>query len=363
MNFEIIHRGAIMTKCVYEESLELDEDTSSPKSWAESSSLLDYGSVYNIDFFDGEVRHINPRLVPVITTRDLDWYQHMVNDKGQKLINGFNELMVNIYGECSSPFDYHRYASDKILSTQRITELWIDNGAFQLFQAIQNGKSSRIPSDPIIRFKHQLEIVRKTKILHYQIILPDFVQNPQKSLQSYELLLDYIKKIHTTTLAQLGLCYTFRLTVQGTTCKEFRQSAQSVRCFLKDHSFECSPIDLAVTFPLHEFNLRDSKRLLKEMFHIFHPKIHLIPYGNRPRLHLLGETRKEIINYAHQLNSEYTSTHGRSFGIESYDTSRPFFIADELLLDSSFNCISKQYIRWANAFEDTYQSNLLFYCR
>jgi hypothetical protein len=297
----------------------------------------------------------------VITTRDFDWYQHIVNSKGQKLINGFNEMMVNIYGECSSPFDPHRYFSDKILSTQRITNLWIDNGAFQLFQAKQNGKSSRILADPIIRFKHQLEIVHKTNILHYQIILPDFVQYPQKSLQSYEFLLNYIKKI-THNLAQLGLFYTFRLTVQGTTCKEFRQSAQSVRSFLKDHSFECTPLDLAVTFPLHEFNLRDSKRLLKEMFHLFNPKIHDITFGNKPRLHLLGETRKEIINHAHQLNSEYTAKHGRSFGIESYDTSRSYFIADEVLLDPSFNCVSNQYVRWSNAFEDIYQPNLLYYC-
>ena len=58
---------------------------------------------------------------------------------------------------------------------------------------------------------------------------------------------------------------------------------------------------------------------------------------------------------------EYISKFGRSFGIESYDTSRPYFIADEVLLDPSFTCVSNQYVRWSNAFEDTYQPNLLYY--
>ncbi len=354
-----------MTECIHEELLELDEDFPPFKNWAESMSRIDFGQVYSYDpdCFENVILHKYPKLVPVITTRDLDWYQHIVNANGHKLINGFDEIMVNIYGECSPLFDYHRYASDKILATQDIWTLWIDNGAFQLFQSENNGRTSRIPSDPIIRFKKQFEIILKTNSTVYNVILPDYVQDFQKSLQSYELLLKYIRKI-APILKKQDSFITFRLTVQGTTCKEFRQAGQSIRAILKDPKLENYPFHLAVSFPLHEFKINESKSLLKDVFHLFNPRFHEIPYNNRPHLHLLGETRKEIVKYTHHLNEEYRTKYKYGFQahqIESFDTSRPYFIADELLCDTSFKTISIQYMKLANLFQVDLQPTLIFY--
>ena len=354
-----------MTECIHEESLELDEDYPPAKNWAESMSRIDLSQAYcyDPDLFNNVKLQKYPKLVPVITTRDLEWYQQITNANGHRLINGFDEIMVNIYGECSPLFDYHRYASDKILTTQDCWTLWIDNGAFQLFQSEYNGRTSKIPSDPIIRFKHQFEIIRKTHSKVYNVILPDYVQDFPKSQQSYELLLNYIWKI-SPFLKKQDSFFIFRLTVQGTSYKEFRQAGQSIRAILKDSKYENFPFHLAVSFPLHEFKINESHSLLKDVFHLFNPRFHEIPFNNRPRLHLLGETRKNIVKYAHQLNEEYRTKYKYGFQehqIESFDTSRPYFIADEVICDPSFAIISHQYMKWANLFQHNYQPNLLFY--
>lgn len=155
-----------------------------------------------------------------------------------------------------------------------------------------------------------------------------------------------------------------RLTVQGSIYKKFRQAGQSIRAFIKDSKYENFPFWLAVTFPIHEFDTTTSKRLLKELYHIFDLRIHEIPFSNHPRLHMLGETRMSIIQHTHHLNERYREKYTlkpKAHQIESYDTSRPYFIASEILQSTFFDVVTHQYMKWGNLHQPYFQPNLLFY--
>ena len=71
-----------------------------------------------------------------------------------------------------------------------------------------------------------------------------------------------------------------------------------------------------------------------------------------------------MIIYAHIANEEYRKKHRyESFAhqINTYDTSRPFFIAEEELLDTQFSTIANQYLKWGNLHDDNLQPTLHFF--
>ena len=97
--------------------------------------------------------------------------------------------MLNISGECS---ERYREDTDKLVKDSiGWRSCLIDNGAFSLYRY---GNSSWIPSDPILRLQHQLNLSQKLNAVNTALILPDFVQEPLKSIKSYNICLKYLQK-------------------------------------------------------------------------------------------------------------------------------------------------------------------------
>lgn len=74
----------------------------------------------------------------------------------------------------------------------------IDNGAFTLLR--DDYKYSYVPENPVSRFKLQLQLVAFSTSEKFSIIVPDFVGDPDRSMDSYRTILAEIVKLQYSHL-------------------------------------------------------------------------------------------------------------------------------------------------------------------
>lgn len=245
--------------------------------------------------------------------------------------------MFNIAGECSLRY---REDTDRLAKDIQMNYGWqgalIDNGAFSLHKY---GACSWVPDDVILRLHHQLTLAKKINANYITLIAPDFVQQPIKSIQSYVICLNHLKK--TQQIIQKNLypktIKRVYLSAQGKSLNEISANIN----VLKDLFFSQSKkyfFQLGLALATREYAPSDAKTIIKEATDLF-------LYSKNPAwIHLLGESRQDILKYAQQLGKviyDTTGDHRRT--IVSADTSVSFFNAKEQIGDLRPRIVAEQY--------------------
>jgi len=210
------------------------------------------------------------QLIPSITGKPTDqWVNHY-------FIKAMDTVLVTPYGILANDA-YQTQRIDEIIS-QSFEEIIIDNCAYSIFKGY-------LDASPIERFKAQIRLAKMCKkAKKVTVVVPDFVQEYDKTKSTYELLENMMRGIDHD---RIRLMYV----LQG----DFNQMVDLYR-YIQTLPF---PADIAVATQerRQRKNIEQIRGLLKSIDR---------------RTHLFGETRKWVLD----MLGEYA---------DSYDTSIHFW--------------------------------------